>query len=325
VASGNLTQWPIGTAFKTVFQPGYVDAVWRNRAFLGLLHPITGQPIFPLLRVGDSSYRWKIQSAGNTNVAVFTAGSSAAVPVAQTYVNAAVSYTYFWGWIRVDGMARDAVRNASEEGLAIIDNEFLGTQDDIRDLMNVSFLGSSYSGLEVAIDSATTYAGIARGSAGYHESSETAHNAALTKAALADICETSEDNDKGGHTDIILAPRNQLTNYDALTGVPNAANSGFRSIAGDLSRGFDVSAKPTMLSFQGHPMVGIPDMTNEVICGLDLRQTKIGPNWGLSINRDFDVRGPDMSGDDDVYEVSCAGALICHLTKYNWKLTGVTA
>jgi hypothetical protein len=324
MATGTTTQWAVGTGIDYEYVDGYVDAVFRNSAIPGMTHPQTGQDVFPDLAVGDTNYRWKVQSAGNTSVAVFTESASAPTPVAATYVNAAVSYTYFWGWIRISGHVRDAMRNAQYPKMNLITNEFISTTADIADLMSTSFLGSTY-GLEVSIDSGTTYAGIARGSAGYWESTETSVGGAQTKASLSNAMEGAEDNDKGGKISLILCPRNQLTNYQTFSGTPNTANHGLRAEQSQLRYGFDVEAPTTSLTFQGVAMVGVPDMTNTVMLGLDLRQTPVGPNFGVSTRRQFEIRGPVISGDDDVWEISSAAAVICHMPKFCWKNTGVTA
>jgi len=208
----------------------------------------------------------------------------------------------------------------------MIDAEFVGAREDLVDLMNTSFMGSSTNGLEVSIDSTTTYAGIARGSAAYWESSETAHSAVLSRTGLLNIHETARDNDKGAHTTLILLPHNQATNYVALTGEPNAQNSSLRVELGLVGGGaMDLAPSVRNLSFMGIPIVPLPDFTNTVILGLDTNPIRVGPKFGLSVRRDFDVRGPQMSGDDDVYEVSTAATLINHLPRTDWKLTGVTA
>lgn len=325
MASGTTTQWAVGTGIDYRYANGFVNCVYLNNAWLGLVNPMTGQQVIPRLPVGDTSYRWKAKSAGNSNVAVFTESASAPTPVAQTYNNLAVGYTYFWGWIRVSGHVRDAMRNAAYSGLDLIANEFIGTTEDIRDLMNTSFLGSSYGGLEAAVDSTTTYAGQARGSAAWFESTETAVSGALTKASLDNALEYAEDNDKGGKTTIVVAPRNQLTNYQAFSGTPNTSNHNFRATVGDLKQGLDVSASAMSLTIQGIPIVGIPDMTNTIWVGLDTRVTPQGPNVGLSVRREFELRGPQMSGDDDVWELSAAAAFIIHSPKLCWKNTAVTA
>ena len=327
MASGTTTQWAVGTGIDYRYVDGYVDAVFRNNYLLGMQHPENGRDVFPDLPVGDTSYRWKIQSAGNTNVAVFTEGAAAPVPVAQTYVNAAVAYTYFWGWIRVSGHVRDTMRNAAYAGLPLIANEFIGTTEDIRDLMNTSFMGSTYAGLAAAVDAGTTYGGIARGSAAYFESTETAVSGALTKASLSNAMEYTEDNDKGGKVSLILCPRNQVTNYLAFSGTPNTSNHGFRATPNDLRQGFDVEASPSRATFQQVPIVGVPDMTNTEWYGLDLRMAMPAgqPNLGISTRRQFEFRGPVIAGDDDIWEISQASCFICHQPKWCWKNTGVTA
>ena len=208
----------------------------------------------------------------------------------------------------------------------MIDAEFLGAQEDLVDLMNTSFMGSSTNGLEVSIDSTTTYAGISRGSAAYFEASETNHNGALTRAGLLNIHETARDNDKGAHTTLILCPHNQATNYVQLTGEPNAQNSSVRVELGLVGGGrLDLAPSVRNWAFMGIPIIPLPDFSNTVFLGLDTNPIRVGPKFGLMVRREFDVRGPQMSGDDDVYEVSTAASLINHLPRTDWKLNGVTA
>ena len=219
------------------------------------------------------------------------------------------------------------MRNAAYAGLPLIANEFIGSTADIRDLMNTTFMGSGNGGIEAAIDSTATYAGISRGSAAYFEASETAISGALTKASLSNSMELAEDNDKGGKISLLLAPRNQLTNYQTFSGTPNTSNHGFRADQAGLRQGFDVEASTTKLTFQEVPIVGIPDMLNTIWLGLDLRMARPSsqPNFGVSTRRQFEFRGPVLSGDDDVWQISNASQLVCHQPKWCWKNTGVTA
>lgn len=324
MATGTTTQYGSGTGIAQLYRDNFISGVFKNNSLLSL--QVNGRPVFPELPVGDTSYRWKMQTSANTSVAVFTEGASAPTPVAAGYANLAVAYTYLWGWIRISGHVRDAVRNASPAGLNVVANEFLSTRDDLRDLMNTGLMSTSNAGLLVAIDSTTTYAGQARGSATWFEATETNHNGALTRAGLLNIHETCRDNDKAGVTSVILCPENQATNYLQLTGEPNAQNSSIVAEVGMFGgRGMDLAPDPRRLSFMGIPIVPLPDFDNDTFAGLDLRMTPVGPSWGLSIRRPFEMRGPDMSGDDDVYEISTAVALICHNPKTQWKLIGVTA
>jgi hypothetical protein len=327
VAHGTTTQFGSRTALAEIFTPGFVDCVYRNNQLLGLT--VNGSPVFPELPgpYGSNGYGWKINSAGNTSTSVFAESAVAPTPVAQTYVNANVTATYFWAWTRVTGHVRDLVANgAIYPGLDPIQNEFAAGFEDIRDLVNTSFMGGTY-GLELAVDDGATYAGIARGSAAYFECSNTNQNGALTRAGLLNTHEAARDNDKGGGpTFLILVPHNQLTNYLQLTGEPNAQNSSVRVEFATVGGGrLDLAPAHTGLSFMGSPIVGLGDFTNTTWLALDLRMTRHGPNVGIKTVRTFDIRGPDMAGDDDVYELSHASACIVHMPKLCWKLEDVTA
>jgi hypothetical protein len=321
VAHGTTTQYSSNVGIATVFAPSFVNAVFKNNHFLGLV--INGKPLFPELKVGDTAYRWKVLSSANTSAAVFTEGAAAPTPVAITPKNAAVDYTYVWAWIRITGHVRDAMKNATPEGLNMVTQEFIGAQEDIVDVFNTGFMGASNAGLQVSVDSTTTYAGISRGSAAYWESSEAAVGGAGTLAALAEVI---RDNDKGGLPGVWLTAVNQVTNYIRLMGVVAAANAAPRvemTLAGGGS--LDIGPSPVQTAFQGAPFIGLPDFTNTVQVALDTRMTKVGPKNGISIRRPFELRGPDMAADDDVWEASSAAALINHMPKLDGKNTGVTA
>jgi len=324
MAYGTTSNYGDDVGIARIYRAGFVDAIWRNNSFLGLT--VNGQAVFPRLPAGDSSYRWRVAKTGNTSAAVFTEGGAAPTAVAHTYGNAVVGYTYAWAWTRISGQVRDVLANRPADAIDLMDGEMTGGFADVADVLNVGFMGSSYAGVEAAVSSTTTYGGISRGSAGYWEATATNHNGALTRTGLLDVQEACEDNDKGGKTSLIVTARNQVTNYVQLTGAPNAANSSIRVELGLVGgKSLDLAPRVDSLGFMGAPIVGMPDWTNEVWVGLDLRPVNGLPNWGLSIRREFDVRGPQMSADDDLYEMSCAMALICHQPKWNWKLYDVTA
>ncbi len=324
MAIGNTTQYGADVGLQTAFEPGFVDAVYRLDDFLSL--HVNKQPVFPMSpMLGDiSSERWKVNSAGNTSVEIFTESGSAPTPVAQTYVNAAVAATYFRGTIRITGHVRDAIRlGAAPSGLNVFNEEFGLGALDLKKLVKDSFIGSSNSGLEVAIDASTTYAGIARGSATYWESQETAVGGAQTLAAHLNMIEALGDNDVGANTGLILGPRNQLTNYSQLPGAPGAANttqSVDMAIKGGAN-GFDLAPRLDAMTVAGIPFVGVGGMTDTVLCYMDITPG----NWHLKIRRGLELRPLPHSGDDDVWQISSASALICKRPKLQGKNTGVTA
>lgn len=327
MATGTTTQYGLAVgggsagAYTPIFRDGFVNAVFKNNQFLGLT--VNGSPLFPELPVGDTNYRYKLISSANTSAGTFSEGDSAPQPVAISPVNAVIAYTYFWAWVRTSGRVRDLDKT---QRVSMIEQEMSGAREDIVDVMNTGFMGTSNAGLLTAISDDLTYGGISRGSAAYFESTDTNHNAALTRVGLTNVIETAEDNDKGAVTSVILTSRNQVTNYTNLAGEPNTENSSISVELGLVGGGrLDLGYNVRALSFQGIPIISIPDFSDTDWAGLDLRMTRVGPSWGLSIRRPFEMRGPQMSADDDIWELSAAAALVCHQPKTQWKLTDVTA
>jgi hypothetical protein len=241
----------------------------------------------------------------------------------STFVNAAVSAVYFRQWIRITGHVRDAIRlGGYYDGLNPMDMEFEIAQDTIRDLMNTTFMGATNSGMEVSIDSTTAYAGITRGSAAYFEATETACGGALSRTKIVDHIEAVRDNDKGGRCHLFIGPVNQVSNYIRLSGEPNAQNTSLRvemAVAG--GNGVDYVPRFDGCTIAGAPFIGIGDFSNTVIASLDLSPD----NWHLKIRRPFEIREQSRSGDDDVWQVSTASALVCKHPRTQGKITGATA
>lgn len=325
MAVGNTTQWGSRTGLDQIFAPGFEDAVYRNNDFLGLV--ANGTVLFPESPLTTGlDYRWRLNTAGNSSAAIFTEGAGAPQPVAQTYVNLTATPVYFWAWTRVTGHVRDAIRNGGAvNGLNPIANEFVAGFEDIKDLMNTTFMASTY-GLTQIVDSGNTVFGVAQGSNAWHAASETPVGGALTLAGMTNLVETIRDNDKGGKPKAILTAHNQITNYIALMGVVAASNAAPRvelSVVGGSK--IDLGPDPAQAAFQNVPMVGLGDFDDSTMVWVDQRPTRFGPNWQLKTARYLEVRGPQMAGDDDVFELSTARAMVCHLVKLNGKLGTLTA
>lgn len=320
---GNTTQFGDRGVLREIYAPAFEDAVFRNNQLLGLTY--RGNPVIPEVPMTGGAIRFPINYSGNSSAAVFTEGAAAPQPVAQSYLSAAYTPTYFWAWCRVTGHVRDQVRNGAVAGSANpLDNELMASFEDVRDLMNTSFMASTY-GLELMVDDGSTNAGIAQGTYTWWAGQVTNHNGALTRAGLLNIHEKARDT-YGGKTDLILTAHNQATNYIQLTGEPNAQNSSVTAELGLIGGGaLDIAPSHMGLSFMGAPIVPLQDWTDTIWLGLDLRRTKTGPNVFQAIARDFDIRGPQMAGDDDVFEVSSARLVGVRRPQLCWKLEDVTA
>ena len=284
---------------KDVYAEDFIEGVYRNNDLLKLFPDVEATQ-------GDTAYKWLVNSAGGTS-AVYSEGDSALAATSQTWVAASVSPTYIWHRISISGHLKDAIRS---NHINAIEQEMVLAKEDMKDLLNTSFMGSTY-GLELSIDSGSTYAGIARGAAAYWESTETAVGGALAYTDLVDMLETIRDNDKGGNPGMILAPYNQLTNIYNLTGNPATKMAG----PGDLAQGFNNQ------TFAGIPIFGVGDMTDTVILFVD---TRAGKNK-LVIHRPFQVDQLGKTSDADDYLLSTAAALVNRDPAKDGKLTGVTA
>lgn len=328
MAIGTLSQYGSQVGLRNVYAPAWEEGLYKNNDLTGLT--IGGRPVFERASAiggGDSAYRWKFHTAGNTSSEIFTEGAAQSTPVAQSYANAAVDYVYFRAMTRVTGHVRDAAQGQGVfPGLDVVELESVLAMEDLMDLINTTFMGATNSGLEVAVDSSTNYAGITRSSSAFIQATETALSSTLTLASLMDQMEFSRDNDKGsrigvGGNGVILTAHNQLTNYISLVGAPNSSNTSFRFNFDNSSRGMDLMPSAYQLSLGGVPVVGIGDFLDTIWIGLD---TRPGKNL-LVERRAFDVRGPYLTGDDDVFQYSWAGVLVNKNPRFDWKLTGVTA
>lgn len=283
---------------KEKYQDAVADCVYINNQFLSQF----GEPI---PQRGGRYVNWFAHNSGNSSVEVFTEGKTQPNSGNQGHVLAQVGWTYIRAIVEITGMARDQMVDAYADG---IDSEIIGAANDIRDLFNTSFMGGTY-GLELAIDAGSTYAGIARGSAAYWESTETAHNAACSFAALQTLEEAIRDNDKGGSPKKIFCPWNQVSNIYNLGGMPFVKTAGPQ----------DQAANAFNPMWNGMPVIGLGDMTDTVIVMLDPADCQVHQIRGFQV----DYQG--RAGDADVYQLSMGLAFVVRRPKLHGKLTGVTA
>jgi len=290
-------------AIVEAFQAPYTEGVYRNND----IFRVFGEPV-PAPR-SDSAYRFLVNSTGNTSVQIFTEGQAQPGAGNQGWVAAAVAYMYVRGMVQITGHLKDNLQDGG--WVDAIDLEMTNLIEDIRDLISTTIMGATETGLQVSIDSTTTYAGIARGSAGYWESSETPVSDVMSYEDMVDLDETIRDNDKGGRTGAVLMPWNQVTRYTNITGGP----------AIKQMVGHDIAEGITAPTFNGAPVIGMGDMTNTVALFLDTRPG----SWDFVEKRPFSVKEMAPSGDSDLFQVSNASVLVNKQPKKMGKLTGLTA
>jgi hypothetical protein len=299
-----VTTTTAANTIRETYEPGFVVSAFRNNS---LLQHFPG----PTDTGGDTAFRWKINSTGNDSVEIFTEGANQPVAGYQNIVNAAVSPVYFRFMLEVTGHARDALRSQWFDQLGA---EMELGREDLVDLMTTSFMGSTY-GIELSVDSTSSYAGITRTATSHYAATETAIGRSIAASDIMDILETMRDNDKGSKigpgNGLILCPLNQATNIYRLEGVPAV------QYIGDADKAPNLHTQ----TFARIPIVGLPDWTNTVICYLDMSPG----HWVLAQHRPWTVHDQGRSGDADIFQVSWAGQLINKMPHWDGKHTGVTA
>lgn len=287
--------------------PGLPDEGGQEKKPKGLF------PIIPSR--GGSAYRWTVQTAGPT-AREYDEGQAPPAPTGNTYVEASIAYStgYFDVALELTGHAIDALK---DEGAIVeeVDKILVDGFRSMQDAINNKALGSTDWGLQLAIDSSGTYAGLARGTYTTWVAGETALSAALSRSALRDGIEYLTDNDVGArHQDLILLmPVNQVSNYHGLgisTSHPVVMNT---QGGAALDLGF------TGEYFEGLPIYGIPDLTDTVVMILD--RTKV--YWVM--HRPPTIEKKQTAGDSVAWYLTCSMILVMEDCTHGYKLTGVTA
>lgn len=287
--------------------PGAADEGGQDKKPRGLF------PIYPSR--GGSAYRWTVQTGGPT-AREYNEGQAPPAPGNNTYVEASLAYStgYFDVAVELTGHAIDALK---DEGAIIeeVDKIILDATRSLQDAINVKALGATDWGLQLAIDAAGTYAGLARGTYTTWVAGEVAVGGAQSRAALRDGVEYLTDNDIGArHQDlIILEPVNQVSNYHAL-GLSTA-----HPVQMAVQGGAPLDLGFTGESFEGIPIYGIPDLTDTVIMILD--RSKV--YWVMHRPPTLELK--QTAGDSLSWYLTVCMILVVEDCSHSYKMTGVTA
>ena len=303
-----LTTTSAAEVIRPIVSEGFTEAVYRNNSLIPIF--LANQGGSPRPSGGDTSRRWKVNSAGNDSTQLFVEGQAAPSSGEQTWVSAAVAYNHFRIMLEFTGHARAALQAGQGYVDAIAEEMTLG-QKDLVDLITTTFM-SGTNGMETAVDSTTTYAGIARGSATYWESYEAAAVGTLAVSDLEDAIESLMDNNRGAMAEGLrwFLPWNQATNIYRLTG------GSATQFVGDADKA------PGFLnqSFAGIPMTPLGDWTDTVIILADMPG-----KWEFTEHEGFRTRDMGPTGDADLVMVTYRAGLECLDPLRQGKLPGVTA
>lgn len=321
------------TSLSTLIRPVVSEqpsvAMYTNNSFLPAMQALGMKEADQL---GDNYVRWKVlRGTGNSSVETFTEGMGIASAGSQSWVEAYLAWVYTRAHVQMSGHARDAMRSAylGDAYLGQFAGEVKYAVDNMMDNYTNALLGTGANGVQLAIDSAGTYAGINRSTYSDWGSGETAVSGVLTVAAMTAAVEALRDNDianTGTRFDAVVMPVNQITNYAALVGPENgtAANRLVRYVAqpGQVAPHIDLGWDDTGLTFMGKPIVGVPDLTDTVVLFL----CNIPDDWFLTYTRRLETKELAITDDSAAnLQVSFGAAFGCRNTRRQYKLTGVTA
>lgn len=299
-------------ALRSIILGDIEETVFRNKHFLKLFRQVPA--------IGDTGYRWNANTAGNTAVETFVEGQAAPSAGKQTYVQAMVGYLHFRAVLNWTGHLRAALANVEGRYFQAIDEEIRSGQQDLADLMETTFMGTGSAGLQLAVDSSGTYAGINRATETTWQSQEDAIGGALSIANLEDLEEELRDSERGANPDLVISRQNQFTNYQRTIG-PAAASGGVFRIQMDAAAAgtkADLGLVASEGSFAGKRWVCVPDLTNTIVVMLDSRY------WVLAVHEDFDVQDKASADDSVTRHITWRGALVCRNPRRQGKLTGLT-
>lgn len=297
-------------AIESFYTPGWREGVFRNDATLATLRALG---LVEEMAPGGTGYSWHLNTSANTSTAIYTEGSPAPQAVAQGWVRATLSWTYYWAMIQLSGHAMDAVRNGIFDA---IEAEMSLAQRDIIDLRSTTMLGSSNNGLQQAISASATYAGITRGSAAYFESSTLS---TATIAGLRALHRTVRDAEKGGRPTAHLVSPTVANWYAGLAGVPGTSNFVLQQ-SGTGPANVDVGYNWTGLTFMGRPVIEVPDLTSTVWLMVD---TSAG-NFKHKVVRELGVKFHHNEGDSETYLVTTGSTLAVEMPKWQGIMTSVS-
>ena len=299
-----LTTTTAANTIRELYEPSYVKTVFTNNE---LMEFFSRFGINKRASEGGTAFQFKVHTANNGSVEVFTEGAVQPAAGATTFVNASLSWLYIRAMVQVTGHARDALKSNYVNHVMV---EMEQALEDIKDLFNTSFMGSTY-GLELAVDSSSNYGGITRSAATYWQSVESAVNANISYTDLRDMQESVRDNEHAARPNVILCSLNQESNIYSITGQPATKMIGPTDSAPGL----------TAHTFNGMPIIALRDWTDTVIMMLDMNPQ----HWAIVEHRPFNVKEMAPSGDSDIYQLSAAMLLACKNPLKQAKLTAVTA
>jgi hypothetical protein len=273
---------------------------------------------------GGAPQGWNLVTAANSSAETYSEGQAVGQPGKQTYGRTSLNPFYTRIQFGYSGHVADQVR----QGGVYDDPISMELQKAVEDLfvkVESTLVGSTADqGVQSVIDGGDTYANVAPGSVTSWKALETAVSAALSYTALEDNIELAALTPYTSQPTDILAPMNQVTNYQRLAGA-SATTSLMRFSSPANGGSMDLGSMPGgmlqgRLAWNGMPWTPISGLTTTVILLLDMAS-----DFAIEVFRDVTVEPLAKTSDDTNAMATFACAIRCHERNKHIKLTGVTA
>ena len=309
--------------------PGSQFLAYRNNAYLQMVTNnvftnswILDQNMFEVIMPeqcpGGPALYFNIDYSQTTNAASFTIGSP--MPDADTTNTVAAYFNkdYFQGSAKTYNILKNQML-VNYNGMTVdIDPDEKAIEDASKNLIDVVST-TAIADLSTQIDSTTAFGDGSLTRADYGIASyESAVGGAQTLLLLEDGIEYLEDVTYGPvpHDDlVILMPRNQLTNHSRLV-----AGAAYREMnASSQNRApIDGGSQSLVSSFDGVPIVVVPDMTTTEILIVQKSAVKVFVHMALGV-----VYKPQAAA-EDAWHLTMGVNVVYTNPRSGVKYTGVT-
>jgi len=299
-------------AIRDQFMPGFVRGVWRNGRLLRVMRAIGAFGAGGLREpnpasVAGTGLKWHINHTGNS-VETFTEHSAIGVEGSQGYNQASLGFVSHRGVFGMTGFAVDALKDGGEFP-AGFDTEQQLLVEDIANAVNDTYLGSGANGIQTMISDTSTYAGIARGSAAYWESTQDDTSAAQTIAKHKSVYRSMRDAEKGGLLTLNLTSPTQADTYSSLVGSSTTVNTPqvtalLQSLAGAAA--YDVGVVVNGQTLHNAPIIEMPDLANTLWLYLDTTERS---GWFHRVIRPYKTKWLRNEADSELFVTSVRSQL----------------
>lgn len=306
-------------SFRAAFTGEVADEIFRNSDPFSL---------FQSRPASGSTESWDLKTGAATG-GTFAEGGAFSAAENNTYSIPALARGHWQATFSVteDLEATMAISNARV--FDAVGLEAAGALAAVYDQATTEMLGATGMGIQLAVDSTGTYAGLDHAAITGWNASENNLAGALTIAALQNALETLVNVERaqpGTAPDLLLTAPNQITNYLNLAG-PGAGTSLVRYTrtgAGDASPA-NVGDERELAMFGTMPIQAVRDLTNTIwlMVKRDLFYIAFwNPSGAVNGILTQDV---PKSGHQTETNIAMTAALVCRRPFHTHKETGVTA